>query len=159
VYFSTPGLGGNKIGAYNGLGTKTPALGTVVVDLSHICNMIDGTSGSSCSGAYEDSRPEFGILTPCLGTTVGQMLTLSNQVMCSDPNWPLVLIAPLSHILQPKALPDIVVPCTYKNGLPKPSRIILSQIQPLQKTDLQERIGEVRPVEVGRNRQIYFLAH
>ena len=63
--------------------------------------------------------------------------------MCSDPNWPLVLIAPLSHILQPKALPDIVVPCTYKNGLPKPSRIILSQIQPLQKTDLQERIGEV----------------
>ncbi len=78
VYFSTPSLGGNKIGAYNGLGTKTPALGTVAVDLSHICNMIDGTSGSSCSGAYEDSRPEFGIAPPCLGTTVGQMLSYSN---------------------------------------------------------------------------------
>jgi hypothetical protein len=78
VYFSTSSLGGNQIGAYNGLGTKTPALGTVAVDLSHICNMIDGTSGSSCSGAYEDSRPEFGILAPCLGTTVGQMLSYSN---------------------------------------------------------------------------------
>jgi hypothetical protein len=78
VYFSTPGLGGNQIGAYNGLGTKTPALGGIAVDLSHICNMIDGTSGSSCSGTYEDSRPEFGIVTPCLGTTVGQMLSYSN---------------------------------------------------------------------------------
>jgi hypothetical protein len=78
VYFSTPSLGGNRIGAYNGLGTKTPALGGVAVDLSHICNMIDGTSGSNCTGTHEDSRPEFGILAPCLGTTVGQMLSYSN---------------------------------------------------------------------------------
>jgi mRNA-degrading endonuclease toxin of MazEF toxin-antitoxin module len=70
-------------------------------------------------------------------------LVLSNEVMCSDPNWPLILIAPLSHVLYPKAMPDILVSCTDKNGLPKPSRIILSQIQPLCKIDLQERVGEL----------------
>jgi mRNA-degrading endonuclease toxin of MazEF toxin-antitoxin module len=68
---------------------------------------------------------------------------LSNQVMCSDPDWPLVLIAPLSHVLHPKARPDLLTVATDKNGLPKPSRIILSQIQPLKKLDLQERVGEI----------------
>lgn len=84
VYFSTPGLGGNQIGAYNGLGSKTPALGGVAIDLSHICSMADGSSGSTCTGAYEDARPEFGITPPCLGTTVGQMLLYANA--SSVPN-------------------------------------------------------------------------
>jgi hypothetical protein len=80
VYFSTPGLGGNQIGAYNGLGSKTPPLGGIAIDLSHICSMADGSSGSSCTGVYEDARYEFGIVTTggCLGTTVGQMLSYSN---------------------------------------------------------------------------------
>jgi hypothetical protein len=86
VYFSTPSLGGNRIGAYNGLGTKTPALGGIAVDLSHICNMIDGTSGSSCSGTYEDARYEFGILAPCLGTTVSQMLLYSDYASAVNGN-------------------------------------------------------------------------
>jgi hypothetical protein len=70
-------------------------------------------------------------------------LILSNSVMCSDPDWPLVLIAPLSHILYPKARPDLLIDCTDKSGLPKRSRIILSQIQPLRKIDLKERVGEL----------------
>ena len=79
VYFSDPALGGNQIGAYNGLGSKQEALGGVAIDLSHLCNMTDGSSGSSCTGVYEDARPEFGIAgAPCLGTTVSQMLGYAN---------------------------------------------------------------------------------
>ena len=84
VYFSTPGLGGNQIGAYNGLGSKTPALGGIAIDLSHICSMVDGSTSSTCSNSYEDSRPEFGIAPPCLGTTVGLMLFYANA--SSVPN-------------------------------------------------------------------------
>ena len=82
VYFSTTSLGGNKIGAYNGLGASTPALGGVAINLSHTCSMADGSSGSTCTGTYEDARPEFGITTTtppgCLGTTVSQMLGYAN---------------------------------------------------------------------------------
>jgi hypothetical protein len=78
VYFSTPSLGGNRIGAFNGLGGSTPALGGVAIDLSKVCAMIDGSSGSACSGVTEDARPEFGIAPPALGTTVGLMLLYSD---------------------------------------------------------------------------------
>ena len=80
VYFSTPGLGGNKIGGYTGLGGSQPALGGVAIDLSHICSMIDSGGGGSCSGMYEDARYEFGIVTtpPCLGTTISNMLAYAN---------------------------------------------------------------------------------
>lgn len=78
VYFSDPALGGNKIGAYNGLGLGTPPLGGVAIDLSHVCSMTDSSSGSTCNGTYEDARPEFGIATPALGTTVLQMLSYAN---------------------------------------------------------------------------------
>jgi len=78
VYFSTPGLGGNQIGGYNGLGSKQPALGGVAIDLSHICSMIDSSSGSTCTGTYEDARPEFGIAPPNLGTYVSNMLSYSD---------------------------------------------------------------------------------
>ena len=77
VYFSDPTLGGNKIGSYSGLGIKQPAVGGVAIDLSHVCAMVDGSS-ATCTGTYEDSRPEFGIAAPCLGTTVLQMLAYSN---------------------------------------------------------------------------------
>ena len=63
--------------------------------------------------------------------------------MWADPNWPLVLIAPLSHLIYPKARPDLIIDTTDKNGLEVKSRLILSQIQPLRKTDLQIRVGEV----------------
>lgn len=84
VFFSTPGLGGNQIGAYNGLGAKTPMLGTVVINLSNLCSMIDGTSSSSCSGSYEDVRPEFGINgappASCQAATVNTMLAYSDYL-------------------------------------------------------------------------------
>ena len=86
VYFSTSSLGGNKIGAFNGLGSKQPAIGSIAIDLSHICSMADSASGGTCTGVYEDARPEFGILAPCLGTTVGQMLSYSNFASATNGN-------------------------------------------------------------------------
>jgi hypothetical protein len=42
-----------------------------------------------------------------------------------------------------EALPDLYVSKTDKNGLRLKSRLILSQIQPLRKTDLREHVGEI----------------
>jgi len=63
--------------------------------------------------------------------------------MCADKNWPIVLIAPLSHKLYPVPKPDLIMDSTDKNGLAVKSRVILSQVQPLLKTALQERMGEI----------------
>jgi hypothetical protein len=66
VYFSDPALGGNKINA------PVP-IGGVVIDLTHICHMIDSTSGTAtCSGTYENVSSAFGGAT---SRTVLQMLT------------------------------------------------------------------------------------
>jgi hypothetical protein len=86
IYFSTPGLGGNHIGAYNGLGASTPALGGVAVDLSSICSMVDGSSSSTCSGTFEDARSEFGITTSYKSTTVLQLLSYSNYASLTNGN-------------------------------------------------------------------------
>jgi hypothetical protein len=65
VYFSDPALGGNKIGA--------PApIGGVTIDLTQVCQMIDGTGGTAtCSGAYENASSAFGGAN---SLTVSQML-------------------------------------------------------------------------------------
>jgi hypothetical protein len=70
VYFSDAALGGDKIAAYNG--GNTVKLGGVKVDLTYICQMIDGSGGGSCSGTYENTSTAFGNAT-CL--TVSQLLT------------------------------------------------------------------------------------
>jgi hypothetical protein len=66
VYFSDPGLGGNRINA--------PApIGGVSIDLTMICTMIDGTGGSgTCSGAYKDAS---GLPGYSAGMTVLQILS------------------------------------------------------------------------------------
>jgi len=79
VYFSNPALGGNKIGAFNGLGSSQPAIGSVTIDLTQVCQMIDGSGGSSCAGAYENVSSAFGGAT---SLTVLGMLTYQNT---SDP--------------------------------------------------------------------------
>jgi hypothetical protein len=54
VYFSDPTLGGNQIGA------PTP-LGSVKIDLTHVCQMIDSSSGTgTCSGSFENASAAFG---------------------------------------------------------------------------------------------------
>lgn len=73
VYFSDGSLGGNKINA-------PAAIGGVTIDLTKICQMIDGSGGAAtCSGTYEDVSSAFGGAT---SMTVSQMLTYQNT---SDP--------------------------------------------------------------------------
>jgi len=79
VYFSDPALGGNKIGAFNGLGAGQPVIGSVTIDLTQVCQMIDGSGGGSCSGAYENVSSAFGGAT---SLTVLGMLSYQNT---SDP--------------------------------------------------------------------------
>jgi hypothetical protein len=73
VYFSDPGLGGNRIGA-------TGPLGGVEIDLTKICHMIDGSGGTAtCSGSYEDVSSAFGAAKKM---TVMNMLLYQNT---ADP--------------------------------------------------------------------------
>jgi len=67
VYFSDLALGGNKIGAPNG------PIGNFTISLSVICQMIDGSNGSTCSGTYYNVSSAFGSpVPPCM--TVSAML-------------------------------------------------------------------------------------
>lgn len=69
VYFSDPALGGNKIGAYNGLGASQQPVGGFSIDLTKICAPI--TSGSSCGG-YINASGAFGGAS---SMTISQMLS------------------------------------------------------------------------------------
>jgi hypothetical protein len=72
VYFSDPALGGNKIGPFSGLGSGQPAIGGITIDLTHICHMIDSSTGTgTCSGSFENVSSAFGGAT---SLTVSQML-------------------------------------------------------------------------------------
>ena len=54
MYFSDPALGGNKISAPG-------PIGAVKIDLTHVCNMIDGSGGTAtCSGTFLDVKAQFG---------------------------------------------------------------------------------------------------
>jgi hypothetical protein len=66
VYFSTPGLGGNMIGA-------AQPLGGVKINLTQVCNMLDGSSGfATCSGTSGNAGAAFGGAT---SGTVSFLLT------------------------------------------------------------------------------------
>ena len=70
VYFSDPALSGNKIAA--------PApIGGIAIDLTLVCQMIDGTGGSAtCSGTYENVSAAFGGATHL---TVSQMIAYASS--------------------------------------------------------------------------------
>jgi len=79
VYFSDTALGGNKIGAPAPIGGDS-------IDLTHICRMIDGSSGTStCSGVNENVSSAYGGGT-CL--TVSAMLSYAaSQSNVGGTNW------------------------------------------------------------------------
>jgi hypothetical protein len=65
VYFSDAALGGNKINAPG-------PIGSVTIDLTKICKMIDGSGGSAtCGGAFQNTSSAFGGAT---SLTVLQLL-------------------------------------------------------------------------------------
>ena len=78
VYFSDPTLGGNKIGAFNGLGNSQPPIGGITIDLTKVCTMIDSSNGTAtCSGTYQNDSSAFGGAT---SMTVLNMLLYQNNV-------------------------------------------------------------------------------
>jgi hypothetical protein len=78
VYFSDPALGGNRIGAFSGLGSSQPVIGSLNIDLTQVCAMIDASGGTAtCSGTYQDASNVFGVASPgCM--TVSSMLGYAN---------------------------------------------------------------------------------
>ena len=75
VYFSDAGLGGNKIGAPNPIGSDN-------IDLTQVCKMIDSSTGSgTCSGTYQNSSTAFG---PANCLTVLQMLAYAGALSQSN---------------------------------------------------------------------------
>jgi hypothetical protein len=72
VYFSTPGLGGNRIAA------PTP-IGNVKIDLTKVCSILDNSlaGAGSCSGSYQSASSAFGGATSMY---VKDMLAFQNTV-------------------------------------------------------------------------------
>ncbi len=81
VYFSDPALGGNKIGAYTGLGGSQPAIGGININLKNICPASDGGLSGSCG---EDASGVFGNPPPAACRTVAYMLSDQN-LSYADP--------------------------------------------------------------------------
>src|SRR5262249_46435048 len=84
VYFSDPTKGGNKIGAYNGLGGAQPVLGAVNIDLSKICTKADGGFGGSCG---ENVSTSFGL--PAGSTPPASCMTVSAMLAYQNTSEPL----------------------------------------------------------------------
>jgi hypothetical protein len=81
VYFSDPALGGNKIGALHG------PVGNFNIDLTVICQMIDGSNGSTCTGTYYNVSSAFGN-PPGSCMTVSAMLTYAaSQSNVGGSSW------------------------------------------------------------------------
>jgi hypothetical protein len=74
VFFTGPGWTATKIGNVKQPSNFMPHsnLGSVMIDLTQICAMIDGGSGASCSGSFYDVSSAFGGST-CL--SVSDMLS------------------------------------------------------------------------------------
>ncbi len=60
VYFSDPALGGNKVGAFNGLGSAQQPIGNVSIDLTKVCKMTTSAGVSTCAGTLRDVSAAFG---------------------------------------------------------------------------------------------------
>ena len=71
------------------------------------------------------------------------VIILSNNFLSTTITYPLVTIAPTSHVLKWKNAAEIVVSPTDANGLTYESRIMLGHILPLIKTDIEKKIGEL----------------
>ena len=79
VFFSDPTLGGNKIGA------ATP-IGLVKIDLTQVCNMLDGSSGSaSCSGSFINVSSAFGGASSM--TVINMLVYASGQSNAGGSLW------------------------------------------------------------------------
>ncbi len=68
---------------------------------------------------------------------------MSNDVLCNDVSYPIISIAPTTHLVDFKTQADFPIQPTEANGLNEPSLIMLGHIQPIRKTDLRKKIGSL----------------
>ena len=81
VYFSDAALGGNKIGA-------AAPIGGVAVDLSKVCNMIDGSGGTAtCSGSYSNTSSAFGGAACPTSTVMSLLVYAAGQSNAGGTTW------------------------------------------------------------------------
>jgi mRNA-degrading endonuclease toxin of MazEF toxin-antitoxin module len=78
------------------------------------------------------------------------IVILGNSKMCGDKREPVLIVAPLSHLTEIRSAPDFCIKADSENKLEKNSRIVLSHIQPLLKTDLGKRVGSLSMEDFDR---------
>jgi mRNA-degrading endonuclease toxin of MazEF toxin-antitoxin module len=71
------------------------------------------------------------------------VLVLSNDWICASLDCPCIAIAILSHLNTFRSTAETEIKKTDSNGLEHDSRVLLGHIQPILKTDLQERKGKL----------------
>lgn len=71
------------------------------------------------------------------------VLIFSNDYICTAPECILVTIAPFSTELGWKKPEEIIIENTKSNGLSQKSRLMLGHLQPMHKTDIEKKLGEL----------------
>lgn len=72
---------------------------------------------------------------------------LSNAETCARINYPIISIAPTSSQLHLKEQTDFPLSANAGNGLHKDCLVLLGHIQPVRKSDLFKKIGQLGPDE------------
>lgn len=75
------------------------------------------------------------------------VLVLSNQTICNSIACPVVTIVPLSSTTDSKAETDLVIRKTKENCLAHDSRLLFGYVQPVLKSDLAEKFGQLGETE------------
>ena len=71
------------------------------------------------------------------------VVVVYNNFLNSEATWPLVTVAPLSHRLEFRREPDIVVLKEHCEGLDESSIVRLALTQPVLKIDLKFKVGSL----------------
>jgi mRNA-degrading endonuclease toxin of MazEF toxin-antitoxin module len=66
---------------------------------------------------------------------------LSNDTLCADPMYTIVVIAPTSHRVDLKDASDFPIFASGSNGLRQDTLIMLGHVQPVRKSSLFRKIG------------------
>ena len=69
------------------------------------------------------------------------VLVMSSAGVCRSLDYACVLVAPMSHLVHFCASVDLIIQPDAVNKLNGPSRVMLSYLQPVIKSDLEAKIG------------------
>lgn len=69
------------------------------------------------------------------------ILIMSSAIVCRSYEYACVIVAPMSHLVKFCASTDLIVQPNPENRLNAPGRVLLSYMQPIQKSDIRKQIG------------------